>query len=77
MHAHGVSIRRALDVVDGAPRAIRNNAATGAGVLLVGPDASGEFVTMPLDPTGEHGVWRPRTAYPSKPRDVDRYRRMS
>lgn len=76
MHQHGVSVRRAHQVLDGSPRALRNNNADGAAVLLVGPDASGEFVTIPIDATPEHGVWRPRTAYPSKPRDVDRYRQL-
>jgi hypothetical protein len=76
MHAHGVTVRHADEVLDRDPRVLRNHAADGAALLVVGTDASGRFLTMPIDPTAEHGVWRPRTAYPSKPSDIARYRRL-
>ena len=76
MHGHGVGVRRAYEVLDGAPRILRNHAAGGAPFLVVGFDASGGFVTMPIDPTAEDGVWRPRTAYPSKPSETARYQRQ-
>ena len=74
MHGHGISIRQALEVVDEQPRLLRNDAPDGARLLLVGPDKSGTFVTMPIDPTDEFGTWRPRTAYPSKLSEEARYR---
>lgn len=73
MHGHGISVRQALEVVDECPRLLRNDAPDGAPFLLVGPDKSGTFVTMPIDPTNEYGTWRPRTAYPSKLSDEARY----
>lgn len=76
MQAHGVSVRQANEVLVGDPRILRNHAADGATLMVVGTDARGRFVTMPIDPTAEHGLWRPRTAYPSKPSDVARYRRQ-
>jgi hypothetical protein len=76
MHAHGVTVRRAPEVLDDEPRVLANHAAAGAALLVVGRDAAGQFVTMPIDPTGEHGIWRPRTAYPSKPSDIARYRKQ-
>jgi hypothetical protein len=76
MQAHGVSVRHAYEVLGGDPRVLRNHAAGGAALMVVGADAGGRFVTMPIDPTAEHGLWRPRTAYPSKPSDVARHRRQ-
>lgn len=76
MHEHGVSVRQAFQVVDERPRVLRNDAEDGAAFLLVGPDKSGTFVTLPIDPTPEYGTWRPRTGYPAKPSDVERYRKQ-
>lgn len=73
MHGHGISVRRAFEVVAGAARVLRNSAEGGAPWLLVGPDSGGAFVTLPIDSTAEHGLWRPRTAYPSKASDIARY----
>ena len=75
MHAHGVSPRRAFEVLDESPEVLKNYVRGGAKLLLVGPDASGTFVTLPIDPTREYGAWRPRTAYLSKARDIARYRK--
>jgi hypothetical protein len=76
MRAHGVSVRHADEILVGDPRVLRNQAAHGAALMIVGPDASGRFVTIPIDPTTEHGVWRPRTACPSRPSEVARHRRQ-
>lgn len=75
LHAHGISIAVALEVVDGDPRAIPNRAKGGAPVLLIGPTSKG-LVSLPIDPTNLYGVHRPRTGYPSKPAEVKRYRQM-
>ena len=73
MHRHGVSPRRAFEILDEAPVLLRNFAKGGAPFLFVGPDAGGIFLSLPIDQAGEYGLWRPRTAYPSKARDVWRY----
>lgn len=75
MHAHGVSVRRAFEALEEAPVLLPDRAEGGASFLLVGPDRSGEFVTLPIDTTHEYGLWRPRTAYPSKESEVARYRK--
>lgn len=74
MHANGVSLKVAYEVLDGGPRALPNHVDDGAELLLVGPTSIG-MITIPMDPTDEYGLWRPRTAYPSKPADVERYER--
>jgi hypothetical protein len=76
VHCH-TSVRQAFEVLDERPRLLRNDAPEGAPFLLVGPDKSGTFVTIPIDPTDEFGTWRPRTAYPSKPSDEARYKLLS
>ena len=75
MHAHGLSVAVAFEVVDDAPRSLPNHAEDGAAVLLVGSTSIG-FVSLPIDPTNLNGLWRPRTGYPSKPADVARYDKM-
>jgi hypothetical protein len=75
MHENGVSMEVAFEVVDGEPRALPNHVEDGAALLLVGPTSIG-MVTLPIDPTHEYGVWRPRTGYPSKSSDVSRYNKM-
>jgi hypothetical protein len=75
MHANGISVAVALEVVDGEPRVIPNHVANGAQYLLVGPTSRG-MVTLPIDSTPEDGVWRPRTGYPSKDSDIARYAKM-
>ena len=75
MHRHRVSPRHAFELLDGTPEALPNRGTTNAPYLLVGPTSRG-FVTLPIDPTNTHGLWRPRTGYPSKPADVRRYRQM-
>jgi hypothetical protein len=76
MHAHGIKVRQAFDVVEERPRLLRNYVEDGAAFLLVGPDRSGTFVTLPIDPTAEYGTWRPRTGYPSKLNDIARYHQV-
>lgn len=75
--SHGVSVREALQVLSGAYRVMRNEseARGGAPFVLIGPTKGGRFLTMPIDPSFEETVWRPRTAYDSRPREIARYRR--
>lgn len=75
MHAHGVSVAIAFELLDGLPRALPNHVEGGAPYLLVGPTSMG-FVSLPMDPTSEYGLYRPRTGYPSKLADVRAYERV-
>jgi hypothetical protein len=75
MHANGISMATAFEVIGGRPRPLPNRVRGGAPYLIVGPTNRG-FVTLPVDPTPVPGQWRPRTGYPSKPRDISRYKKM-
>ena len=75
LHANGISLANAFEVVDGDPRVLPNHVKDGAPYVLVGPTSIG-FVTLPIDETQIYGSWRPRTGYPSKPADVGRYNKI-
>ena len=70
--AHGVSIREAFQVLEGVPRALRNHG-EGAPWVIIGPTATGRMITLPIDPTDEPGIWRPRTTYDSSRTESRRY----
>jgi hypothetical protein len=70
--SHGVTIREALEVVGGTPKAFRNHS-RGAPWILIGHTASGRLPTFPLDPGSEEGSWRPRTGYDSSKKESRRY----
>jgi hypothetical protein len=72
MHENGITLAHAYELLDGAPRALPNHVEDGAELILVGPTSRG-MVTIPIDPTDEYGVWKPRTGYPSKDADIQRY----
>ena len=75
LHANGISLANAVEVVDGDPRVLPNHVKDGAPYVSVGPTSIG-FVTLPIDETQICGSWRPRTGYPSKPADVGRYNQI-
>ena len=72
--SHGVSIHEAYQVLWTRPRALRNHS-DGAPWVLIGPTASGRMITLPIDPTDEPGIWRPRTGYDSSRKERRRYAR--
>lgn len=73
MLSHGVTMREALEVMEGDPKAFRNHSEGGAPWILIGSTIRGRLLTLPLDPTGEQGVWRPRTGYDSSIKEQRRY----
>ena len=75
MHANGVSVATAFEVIEGQPRRLPNRGKGAAPHLVVGPTNMG-FVTLPVDQTPVRDRWRPRTGYPSKPSDIQRYHKM-
>jgi uncharacterized DUF497 family protein len=42
---------------------------------LIGRTLGGEFLTVVIAPTSNHQVWRPVTAYPSEPGEVQLFER--
>jgi hypothetical protein len=72
MAQYNVTIREALEMIDGSPKGFRNHS-EGAPWILVGATRSGRMLTMPLDPTAEPAIWRPRTAYDSSNKELRRY----
>ncbi len=72
--AHSVTIREAYQVLERAPRALRNHS-EGAPWVIIGPTASDRMITLPIDPTDEPGIWRPRTGYDSSRKESRRYAR--
>jgi uncharacterized DUF497 family protein len=69
---HGVTIREIYEVLDDDPKPMRNHS-VGAPWILIGLTVAGRFLTLPLDSTGEEGVWRPRTGYDSSKKERRRY----
>ena len=55
LHANGISLANAFEVVDGDPRVLPNHVKDGAPYTLVGPTSIG-FVTLPIDETQIYGV---------------------
>ena len=72
--SHDVTIREAYQVLETAPRALRNHS-QGAPWVIIGPTASGRMLTLPIDPTDDPGIWRPRTGYDSSRKENRRYAR--
>lgn len=71
MADHNVTVREALEVLEGKPKGFRNHS-QGAPWVLIGPAGSGRMITLPIDPT-EAGIWRPRTGYDSSKKELRRY----
>ena|SRR5581483_4335101 len=71
---HHVRLSEIQEVLDGAPRFFLNRAAGGrAPIVMVGPTEAGRFLTVPLEPTGRFGVWRPVTAFQSNTHHREAY----
>ena len=73
---HIVSFAEILEVFEGNPRILINEPAPGrrAPVVMVGPTMVGRFLTVPIEPTGKWGIWRPITAFESNTGDIMRHR---
>ncbi len=66
MLRHGVSVREVLQVLDGDFELFRNANKRGATHLVVGKTLGGRWLTIPISPTSQPGVWRPATAFPAR-----------
>jgi hypothetical protein len=72
MAEHEVTIQEAFEVLEGNPKGFRNHSG-GAPWVLVGATLSGRMITLPIDPSDEPGMWRPRTGYDSSNKELRRY----
>ena len=61
--AHGLSVIHILQVLDRPHRIKRNRNERRASHLVIGQDGQGRCIAIPIEPTHEHGVWRPVTAW--------------
>ena len=75
MAEHGISDRRALEVLEEVHIIVPNRKGRAAPLLLIGLDRGGACISIPIQPTQEDGVWRPITAWPSKEHEKERLRR--
>ena len=66
---HGVLVREVEQVHKRGFRLLRNAKAHAATHLMVGRTNGGRWLTTPIAPTARPGVWRPATAFPSRPVD--------
>ena len=59
---HGLSPRRAYQVLRGEDYIVARNKRSGSGQYkMIGRDYGGQFWTIILAATSEHGIWRPIT----------------
>jgi len=72
MAEHNVTVREAFEVLEGNTKGFRNHS-QGAPWVLIGATLSGRMITLPIDPSEEPGIWRPRTEYDSSNKELRRY----
>lgn len=68
--AHGVSARQVAQVLDSAYLVIPNRKRRRGLYLVVGRDHGGSAITIPVENTRQPTVWRPITAWFSKPHEL-------
>lgn len=67
---HGVTARRVAQVLDSACLVIPNRKRRRGLYLVIGRDHGGRAITIPIENTRQPKVWRPITAWFSKPHEV-------
>ena len=76
MAAHGISERRAFQVLEERHIIVPNRKGQAAPYLVIGRDRGGAYITLPVFPTWDEELWRPVTAWPSKDREKALFRKM-
>jgi hypothetical protein len=61
------------EIKDGAPKFFENDPGKAGTHMMIGPDGSGRFWTIVIKPSGETGVWRPITGWPSDSAEIRKY----
>ncbi|MBI2908309.1 MAG: hypothetical protein HYX92_11730 [Chloroflexi bacterium] len=75
MNRHGVSVREVFQVLEGEFELLRNAGGHEATYLMVGKTRGGRWLTIPIAPTPQAGVWRPATAFPARRADRARLKK--
>ena len=69
LSSHGVTVREVRQVLSRGFRLLKNAKEHSATHLMVGKTDGGRWLTIPIAPTAKPGIWRPATAFPSRPTD--------
>jgi uncharacterized DUF497 family protein len=63
---HSLSARAVSQVLDNEHLILPNRKRRRARYLVIGLDNGGSCIAIPVEPTRDHTVWRPITAWPCK-----------
>ena len=61
--SHTLTVDQIIQVLDGPHLVVRNKKRHRASHLVIGTDDSGHCISIAVEPTHEHDVWRPVTAW--------------
>jgi hypothetical protein len=73
--AHGISLAQVSQTLDNDHVLVRNRKNRRGLYLFIGRDHGGACLAIPIEETHEPGLWRPITAWPCKPVELQRLRR--
>ena len=77
MWRHRISANRVEAIITGVYVVVRNRGQRAASHLLIGEDAQGRCLTVPIRRTAEPYVWQPISAWPCKKDEAAKlYRRQ-
>ena len=65
--AHGLTPEQVLSILASPFKVKRNRKRRRASEKIIGRDAHGQCIAVPIERTAEAGTWRPVTAWPCKP----------
>lgn len=74
MWVHGVVVDQLYEVIAREYVVVRNRPNHPAPYVLIGRDAQGRCLTIPIAPTDDRYIWRPITAWTCKPREAAKLR---
>jgi hypothetical protein len=70
--AHGMTSRQVAQILENEYIVVPNRRGRRGLLLLIGRDHGGACIAAPLEPTPIDTTWRPITAWPRKPHELDR-----
>ena len=70
---HNVSLAEIVEVHERAPKYFLNREGRRAPIIMLGTTDSGRLLCVPLEPSGQLGIWMPVTAFEANSHDVERY----